>query len=90
MMPKFDAARYLDIAAGERITHTMLVPVQYKRLMEFDAFDSFDLSSFQIKYCTSAPFSAALKAEVVRRWPGALIEIYSMTEGRRRLPFARA
>ena len=81
MMPKFDAARYLDIAAGERITHTMLVPVQYKRLMEFDGFDSFDLSSFQIKYCTSAPFSAALKAEVVRRWPGALIEIYSMTEG---------
>lgn len=81
MMPKFDAARYLEIAAGERITHTMLVPVQYKRLMEFDGFDRFDLSSFQIKYCTSAPFSAALKAEVVRRWPGALIEIYSMTEG---------
>ncbi|MVZ97957.1 4-coumarate--CoA ligase [Sphingorhabdus sp. IMCC26285] len=81
MMPKFDAARYLKIAAGERITHTMLVPVQYKRLMEYDAFDRFDLSSFQIKYCTSAPFSAALKAEVVRRWPGALIEIYSMTEG---------
>ena len=81
MMPKFDAARYLEIAAGERITHTMLVPVQYKRLMEYEGFDDFDLSAFQIKYCTSAPFSAGLKAEVVRRWPGALIEIYSMTEG---------
>jgi acyl-CoA synthetase (AMP-forming)/AMP-acid ligase II len=81
MMPKFDAGRYLEIAAREGITHTMLVPVQYKRLMEFAGFDSFDLSSFQIKYCTSAPFSADLKAEVVRRWPGALIEIYSMTEG---------
>ena len=81
MMPKFDAARYLEIAARERITHTMLVPVQYKRLMEHDGFDDFDLSSFQIKYCTSAPFSAELKAQVVRRWPGALIEIYSMTEG---------
>ncbi len=81
LMPKFDAGRYLEIAARERVTHTMLVPVQYKRLMEFDGFDDFDLSSFQIKYCTSAPFSAQLKAEVVRRWPGALIEIYSMTEG---------
>ena len=81
LMPKFDAGRYLEIAARERITHTMLVPVQYKRLMEFDGFDDFDLSAFQIKYCTSAPFSAELKAEVVRRWPGALIEIYSMTEG---------
>jgi acyl-CoA synthetase (AMP-forming)/AMP-acid ligase II len=81
MMPKFDAGRYLEIAEQERITHTMLVPVQYKRLMEYDRFDHFDLSAFQIKYCTSAPFSAELKAEVVRRWPGALIEIYSMTEG---------
>ena len=81
MMPKFDAGRYLEIAARERTTHTMLVPVQYKRLMEYERFDDFDLSSFQIKYCTSAPFSAELKAEVVRRWPGALIEIYSMTEG---------
>ncbi len=81
MMPKFDAGRYLEIAARERITHTMLVPVQYKRLMEYGGFDDFDLSAFQIKYCTSAPFSAELKAEVVRRWPGALIEIYSMTEG---------
>ncbi|MBL0925626.1 MAG: acyl--CoA ligase [Sphingomonadaceae bacterium] len=81
MMPKFDVGQYLQIAAHEQITHTMLVPVQYKRLMEYDRFDDFDLSSFQIKYCTSAPFSADLKAEVVRRWPGALIEIYSMTEG---------
>ncbi len=81
MMPKFDAGHYLEIAERERITHTMLVPVQYKRLMEYERFDDFDLSSFQIKYCTSAPFSAELKAEVVRRWPGALIEIYSMTEG---------
>lgn len=81
MMPKFDAGRYLEIAADQQITHTMLVPVQYKRLMEYDRFDDYDLSAFQIKYCTSAPFSAELKAEVVRRWPGALIEIYSMTEG---------
>ena len=81
LMPKFDAVRYLEIAAREAITHTMLVPVQYKRLMEYAGFDDFDLSAFQIKYCTSAPFSAGLKAEVIRRWPGALIEIYSMTEG---------
>jgi acyl-CoA synthetase (AMP-forming)/AMP-acid ligase II len=81
IMPKFEAGRYLEIASERRMTHSMLVPVQYKRLMEYDRFDRFDLSATQIKYCTSAPFSAALKAEVVRRWPGALIEIYSMTEG---------
>lgn len=81
MMRKFNTQNYLELAQEHRATHTMLVPVQYQRLMDFDGFDDFDLSSFTHKYCTSAPFSAELKAEVVRRWPGALIEIYSMTEG---------
>ena len=30
LMRKFDAARYLTIAETERVTHTMLVPVQYR------------------------------------------------------------
>jgi long-chain acyl-CoA synthetase len=34
LMPKFDAARYLELAQKRhRATHTMLVPVQYARLM---------------------------------------------------------
>lgn len=81
LMGKFDAADYLDRAQRHRITHTMLVPVQYKRLMEYERFDDYDLSSYWLKYCTSAPFAPALKAEILRRWPGGLVEIYSMTEG---------
>ena len=81
LMAKFDVAGYLERAQKHRMTHTMLVPVQYKRLMEYDGFDDYDLSSTRLKYCTSAPFAAALKAEVVKRWPGGLVEIYSMTEG---------
>ena len=81
LMRKFDCARWLELAQAHRATHTILVPVQYQRLMDFAQFDEYDLSSLALKYCTSAPFSAELKAEVVRRMPGALIEIYSMTEG---------
>ncbi len=81
IMGKFDCARWLDLAQQHRITTTMLVPIQYQRLMDHPGFDDFDLRSLAIKYCTSAPFSAELKAEVLRRMPGALIEIYSMTEG---------
>jgi len=81
IMGKFDCARWLDHAAGDRTTVTMLVPVQYQRLMDHPGFDDHDLSSLTMKYCTSAPFSAELKAEVLRRMPGGLIEIYSMTEG---------
>ncbi len=81
LMPKFDARGYLELAQRHRATHTMLVPVQYQRLMAHPEFDRFDLSSFQAKFCTSAPFGAALKADVLARWPGALVEFYGMTEG---------
>lgn len=81
VMGKFDCARWLDHAAHDRTTITMLVPVQYQRLMDFAGFDDHDLSSLALKYCTSAPFPAELKREVLGRMPGGLIEIYSMTEG---------
>ena len=81
VMGKFDTARWLQYAQDEKVTVTMLVPVQYQRLMDFDGFDDFDLSALRVKYCTSAPFSAQLKREVLDRMPGTLVEIYSMTEG---------
>lgn len=81
IMGKFDTVKWLELAQQHRITVTMLVPVQYQRLMVEPRFDEFDLSALQIKYCTSAPFSAELKAQVLKRMPGGLIEIYSMTEG---------
>ena len=81
LMPKFDATGYLKIAQDRRVTHSMLVPVQYQRLMAHPDFDAHDLSSFRYKFSTSAPFNAALKADVLKRWPGGLIEFYGMTEG---------
>lgn len=81
LMPKFDAREYCALAERHRATITMLVPVQYQRIMALPDFDRFDLSSFQLKTSTSAPFSAALKADVLARWPGLLVEYYGMTEG---------
>ncbi len=81
LMAKFEAAGYLALASHHRATHTMLVPVQYHRLMALPSFDSFDLSSYKMKFSTSAPFQAALKADVLKRWPGGLVEFYGMTEG---------
>lgn len=81
VMGKFDCGRWLGHAAEDKTTLTMLVPVQYQRLMDYPGFDEYDLSSLILKYCTSAPFSAELKREVLSRMPGGLVEIYSMTEG---------
>jgi long-chain acyl-CoA synthetase len=81
LMRKFDAGRYLELAQTHRMTHTMLVPVQYRRLMERPDFDAYDLSATHLKFCTSAPFAAELKAQVLARWPGGLVEYFGMTEG---------
>ncbi len=78
---KFDAVKFLEAASAARATHAMLVPVQYARIMAVPDFEAYDLSSFRLKTCTSAPFSAALKADIVARWPGLLVEYYGMTEG---------
>lgn len=81
LMPKFDAHEFLQLAQQYRATHSMLVPVQYNRILALPDFDEFDLSSYQMKYSTSAPLSADRKREILRRWPGGLIEYWGMTEG---------
>jgi acyl-CoA synthetase (AMP-forming)/AMP-acid ligase II len=81
LMRKFDAGRYLTIAETERVTHTMLVPVQYRRILASPDFGKYDLSSFRLKQSTGAPLDAALKHELSERWPGRMIDAFGMTEG---------
>ncbi len=81
LMGKFDARGWLEIAERERITHTMLVPVQYKRILDVPEFDRYDLSALRIKFSTSAPLRADVKADALARFPGKLIEYYGLTEG---------
>ncbi|HWM47447.1 MAG TPA: class I adenylate-forming enzyme family protein [Xanthobacteraceae bacterium] len=81
LMRKFDASRYLAIAEQERATHTMLVPVQYRRILAVPDFDARDLTAFKLKQSTGAPLDAALKQELVERWPGRMIDVFGMTEG---------
>jgi acyl-CoA synthetase (AMP-forming)/AMP-acid ligase II len=81
LMQKFDVAEFLALCEKERVTHAMLVPAQYKRILQHPDFGKYDLSNFRAKFSTSAPFPAALKAEVLRRWPGGLTDSYGTTEG---------
>lgn len=81
IMPKFDVKGYLEIAEKERVTHTMLVPVQFQRLLAYPDFDKYDLSAFEVKFCTSAPLREGVKREILDRWPGKMFENYGLTEG---------
>lgn len=81
VMRRFEVDAFLALSSRHRVTHAMLVPVLFRRILAHPELDRTDLSSFEQKTCTSAPFPAALKAEVLRRWPGKLTEFYGMSEG---------
>lgn len=81
LMRKFDAGRYLALAEQQRATHTMLVPVQYQRLLAHPDFAGADLTSLELSQCTGAPMDLKLKRAVLERWPGRFLEVYGMTEG---------
>ena len=85
LMPRFEAAAYLQLAQKCRPTHTMLVPVEYQRLMARPDFRQFDLSSFRCKLCTSAPFHADLKADVVCALAGSADRVLRPDRGGRHL-----
>ena len=82
LMEKFDTGRFLKLSEAEQITHAVLVPVQYERLLKDPGLDQTDLSSYQFKCSTSAPLHQQTKEQLLKRWPaGGLLEIYGMTEG---------
>lgn len=81
LMRRFDTKGFLELSQRWAVTHAMLVPVQYMRLLDDPDFDAFDLSSYQVKFSTSAPLKATLKRAILDRWPGRMVEIYGMTEG---------
>lgn len=81
LMRKFDAGRFLAIASAHRATHTMLVPVQYKRILAHPDFADSDLSALALSQSTGAPMDVALKREIMDRWPGRFLEVYGLTEG---------
>jgi acyl-CoA synthetase (AMP-forming)/AMP-acid ligase II len=81
VVDKFDEQKFLSLVERYRVTHMMLVPVQYERLLAQSNFDDFDLSSIEMKFGGSAPMSLAAKQEVAARFPGETLEFYSLTEG---------
>jgi acyl-CoA synthetase (AMP-forming)/AMP-acid ligase II len=81
LMAKFNAHQFLELAEHHRVTHAMLVPVQYPRILAEPDFDRYDLSSFQLKLSTSAPLRSDTIADAMKRWPGNILEVYGLTEG---------
>jgi long-chain acyl-CoA synthetase len=81
ILGKFSPEALLDAVERHRVTHAMLVPVQYERILRSDRFASTDRSSLRFLFSTSAPLSADTKRRILDETSAELVEIYGLTEG---------
>jgi long-chain acyl-CoA synthetase len=81
IVAEFKAAQYLQIAARERITYTVMVPAMYNLCLLQADFDSFDLSAWRIGGYGGAPMPVASIEKLAVKIPGLkLMNAYGSTE----------
>ncbi|MFA7504115.1 MAG: AMP-binding protein, partial [Burkholderiaceae bacterium] len=81
MMPEFRADAFLELAARERISYTVLVPAMYTLCLMQPDLDRHDLSNWRIGAYGGAPMAVATIDELARRLPGLrLANAYGATE----------
>jgi long-chain acyl-CoA synthetase len=81
ILPEFRARAFLELAARERMTHTLIVPAMYNLCLLEPDFAKFDLSSWQLGGYGGAPMPAATIAALAQKLPRlALMNAYGATE----------
>jgi long-chain acyl-CoA synthetase len=81
ILPEFKAAEFSNVAARERITHTLMVPAMYNLCLLQADFTSHDLSAWRIGGYGGAPMPIATIEKLAASIPGLkLINAYGATE----------
>jgi acyl-CoA synthetase (AMP-forming)/AMP-acid ligase II len=78
---KFSAEAALAAIERHQVTHAMLVPVQYERILACPEFARDRVSSLRFLFSTSAPLRVQTKERILRETTAELVEIYGLTEG---------
>lgn len=79
---KFDARHTLELVEEHRITHLLMVPVMFVRLLrlEEEVRRSFDVSSIEWVTHSAAPCAPEIKLAMMRWWGPVLNEFYGASE----------
>jgi long-chain acyl-CoA synthetase len=81
ILPAFKARDFLELAARERMTHTVIVPAMYNLCLLEKDFASYDLSAWRIGAYGGAPMPAATIAALAEKLPKlGLMNAYGATE----------
>lgn len=81
IMPQFKARRFLELAASEKMTYTLIVPAMYNLCLLDPDFASFDLSHWTAAGFGGAPMPSATIKRLAETLPAlTLVNCYGSTE----------
>jgi long-chain acyl-CoA synthetase len=83
LMDKFDAEEMLRLIAAYRVTHSHMVPTQFKRLLALpeDVRAKYDVTSLRAMIHGAAPCPNEVKRQMLDWWGPVVIEYYAASEG---------
>ncbi|WP_116367307.1 class I adenylate-forming enzyme family protein [Parahaliea mediterranea] len=77
----FDASQWIDAVREHQVTHTMMVPLMFQRVLEARNFRPESVASLQAIISGGSPLYEQLKRQVAEQFRCAVIELYGLTEG---------
>jgi long-chain acyl-CoA synthetase len=81
IMPTFKARAFLELAAAEKATYTLIVPAMYNLCLLDPEFDRFDLSAWRVGGYGGAPMPEATIKKLAEKLPGLMLfNVYGATE----------
>jgi long-chain acyl-CoA synthetase len=83
LMDHFDPEELLAQVQRHRVTHTHMVPTQFRRLLALPrpARDRYDVSSLHAAIHSAAPCPPDLKRQMIEWWGPVITEYYAASEG---------
>jgi long-chain acyl-CoA synthetase len=83
LMDKWDPTEMLRLIEKHRVTHTHMVPTQFRRLLALpeDVRSGFDVSSLRVAIHGAAPCPIEVKRRMIDWWGPVVTEYYAATEG---------
>lgn len=87
ILPQFDPEAWLSAVQDFGVTHSFVVPTMLKRVMEYEDFGKFDLSTLQLITYGAAPMPYEVVKRAVEVFECGLMNAYGQTESTSTLTF---
>jgi long-chain acyl-CoA synthetase len=83
IMEQFDPERFLALVEQYRVTHSVLVPTMFSRMLKLaeDVRHRYDVSSLRTAIHGAAPCPVPVKQQMIAWWGAIIEEYYAATEG---------